>query len=66
MHADDAIVQQVLGVLGAFNDQLAVRDLDGVLGLFVSDPDADQAVSFAAGESGGASWLLMPGESSSA
>jgi ketosteroid isomerase-like protein len=39
MHADDAIEQQVLGVLGAFNDQLAVRDLDGVLGLFVSDPD---------------------------
>jgi ketosteroid isomerase-like protein len=39
MHADDAIEQQVLGVLGAFNDQLAARDLDGVLGLFVSDPD---------------------------
>jgi ketosteroid isomerase-like protein len=39
MHADDAIEQQVLGVLGAFNDQLAARDLDAVLGLFVSDPD---------------------------
>jgi ketosteroid isomerase-like protein len=39
MHADDAIQQQVLGVLGAFNDQLAARDLGGVLGLFVSDPD---------------------------
>jgi hypothetical protein len=39
MHADDAIQQQVLAVLGAFNNQLAARDLDGVLGLFVSDPD---------------------------
>jgi ketosteroid isomerase-like protein len=39
MQPDDAIQQQVLGVLGAFNDQLAARDLGGVLGLFVSDPD---------------------------
>jgi ketosteroid isomerase-like protein len=39
MRTDDAIAQRVLGVLGAFNDQLAARDLDGVLGLFVSDPD---------------------------
>ncbi len=39
MHADDAMEQQVLGVLGAFNDQLAARDLDGALGLFGSDPD---------------------------
>lgn len=39
MQGHDAIEQEVLGVLGAFNDQLTARDLDGVLGLFVSDPD---------------------------
>jgi uncharacterized protein (TIGR02246 family) len=39
MQADDAIEQQVMDVLGAFNDHLARRDLDGVLGLFVSDSD---------------------------
>jgi ketosteroid isomerase-like protein len=39
MQADRAIEQEVLDVLSGLNDQLAARDLDGVLGLFVADAD---------------------------
>ena len=39
MKADDETEREVLGVLRAFNSQLAAHDLEGVLGLFVSDPD---------------------------
>lgn len=39
MKADDETGREVLGVLRAFNDRLAARDLEGMLGLFVSDPD---------------------------
>lgn len=39
MKANDATEREVLDVLRAFTDHLAARDLEGVLGLFVSDPD---------------------------
>lgn len=39
MKADDETERELLEVLRAFNDHLAARDLEGVLGLFVSDPD---------------------------
>ena len=53
MKADDRTEREVLGVLRAFNDHLAARDLVGVLSLFVSDPDVilvgSEAGEFAVG-----------------
>jgi ketosteroid isomerase-like protein len=48
MKADDETEREVLSVLRAFNDHLEARNCEGMLGLFVSDPDVTLVGSEAA------------------